>query len=216
VADDQFKVLTQFMILSLELEDQHEEEVENSYTYFRLRYFYLEFRWILKCISQNAYHQAIREMRFVLDSMVQAYYIDKEHLGTKRSCKLEIVRELDRFRQGQFISQTDLKKEDRSLLKVLYTELCQYVHPSFKEITDLQARSEGELRSLKFEQDPRMKELCSDLLNRTMDAVFYVALSLFPEISRPPKKFAKMGASFQRSAKALGLKLTSDKWLCES
>jgi hypothetical protein len=154
-------------------------------------------------------------MRFVLDSIVQAYYIDKEHLGTKRSCKLEIVKELDRLRQGQFIGHTDLKKEDGSVLKGLYGELCQYVHPSYKEITALQARSEKELKSLKFEPDPQMKEICSDLLNRTMDAVFYVALSLFLEISRPPKKFAKMGASFQRSAKALGLKLTSDKWLYE-
>lgn len=207
---EQFKILTQFMILSYEMRKNRKEECEHSLTFFRLVYFYHEFRWIRDCISQNAYHQAIRELRFILDSMVQAYYIDKEHPSTKMQCKLEIVKELDRHYRGQLIEPTGL--EHKETLKELYGELSGYVHSSYKELSALQSRSPRELESLKFEQDPEMEKICEAFLNRAMDAVFFVALSLFPDISRPPKRLENLGNSFRQSSRKLELKLTLSKW----
>lgn len=210
--DEQYKALVQFMILSSEVEDKRKEETENSLTFFRLIYLFHEFRWIRNCISQNAYHQAIRELRFILDSTVQAYYIDREHPDSKMQCKLEIVKELDRLHRGQLIEHTDLKKDAKQKVRYLYEELCKYVHPSYRELTSLQSRSRKERESLEFERDPEMEKICEGLVNRTMDAAFLVALSLFPEISNPPKKFEKMRSSFGRSTEALGFELTRSKW----
>jgi hypothetical protein len=125
-------------------------------------------------------------------------------------CKLEIVKELDRLYGGQLIERTDL--EQRPRLKKLYGELCAYVHSSYKELRSLQSRSPKELETLRFEQDSEMEAICQDFVNHTMDTVFFVALSLFPEILAPREKFMKMRTGLHQSLEKLGLELTLSKW----
>jgi hypothetical protein len=97
VFNEQVKLYIQFLIASYEIES--EEQVE-SLTFFRLLSFYRQIFWIEECIKGNAYHQAIRELRFMLDSLVQAYYVDKRHPTAKMQCKLEIVKELENLLYG--------------------------------------------------------------------------------------------------------------------
>jgi len=50
------------------------------------------------------------------------------------------------------------------------------------------------------------------IVNHTMDTVFFVALSVFPEILAPREKSMKMRTGLHQSLEKLGLKLTLSKW----
>lgn len=181
VLHKQIKVFTQFLMAFYDLYAKKRSAVRNSLTFFRMVFFYREFRWIQYCISQNAYHQCIRELRFILDSIIQAYYVDERHHNSRMSCKLEIVKEVDRWGfGGKLIEQTNLRhKQD---LKDLYGELSTYVHSTYRELTSSLPKKANQVADLRFEADNEMKNLCIDLTNQTIDAVFFVTLSLFPAI----------------------------------
>jgi hypothetical protein len=67
------------------------------------------------------------------------------------------------------------------------------------------------IASLKFEIDHEMAKVCWDFVNRTIDAIFFVMLSLFPEILGPETKFKKIRDDFPESLRKLGLRLTLTK-----
>jgi hypothetical protein len=210
MGEDQMKILVQFSLAAYELMEKRKEELDNSLSFFRLLFCYREMRWITDSIDQNAYHQAIRELRFVLESMIQAYYVDKNHLGSSIQCKLEIVKEIECFYGGKLIGRTDLTQKND--LNKLYTELCAYVHSSYKELVSSMPRNSKDIASLKFEVDHEMTKVCWDFVNRTIDAIFFIMLSLFPQILGPETKFKKTRDSFPDSMRNLGLRLTLTKW----
>ncbi len=208
--DKQLKVLVQFIMACHDVNDRNPKDVTHSLTFFRAISLYRELQWIADCISQNAYHQSIREMRFVLDSMVQAYYIDERHRDSQMPCKLEIVKEIEEWGFGRrLIDKTNLCH--KSDLKNLYGELSAYSHSTCKELVSSRSRKAKEIASLTFEEDIEMKNLCIEFLNRMLDAVLFVTLSLFPEILGPQTKLRKIKASLPISFKQLGFKLALNK-----
>jgi len=208
--DEQIKVLTQFIMVFYDLYARAPKEARNSLTFFRVASFYREFRWIQSCISQNAYHQCIRELRFVLDSIIQAYYVDERHYNTDMVCKLEIVKEIDRWGfGGRLIDQTNLGHKQN--LKDLYSELSTYVHSTHRELASSLPKKAKQVADLKFEANVEMTNLCTSFANQTLDAVFFVTLSLFPEIFGPRTKQKKIKASFPRSLQEFDCKLTLEK-----
>lgn len=208
--DKQIKVLVQFTMAFYDLYIRKRKEVRNSLTFFRVVSFYREFRWIQNCISSNAYHQCIRELRFVLDSIIQAYYIDERHHDSGMPCKLEIVKEIDRWGfGGRLIEQTNLgHKQD---LKDLYGELSSYVHSTHRELTSSLPKRAKQIADVKFKEESELETLCIKLTNQTIDAVFFVTLSLFPGIFGPQTKQTKIKASFPRSMDEFECKLTLEK-----
>jgi len=208
--DEQIKVLIQFIMAFYDLYIRTPKEVRNSLTFFRLLSFYREFRWVQSCISKNAYHQCIRELRFVLDSIIQAYYVDQRHFNSEMMCKLEIVKEIDRWGfGGRLVDQTDLgHKPD---LKDLYGELSTYVHSTYRELTSSLPKKAKQIADLEFKKDLELENLCVKLTNRTIDAVFFVTLSLFPNIFGPETKQTRIKASFPRSMEHFECELTLEK-----
>jgi hypothetical protein len=207
---DQIKILVQFSMAAYELMREKKKEAENSLTFFRLLFSYREMQWITDAINQNAYHQAIRELRFVLESFVQAYYVDKNHMGTDIKCKMEIVKEIECLFGAKLIDGTDLKKKNE--LNALYGELCDYVHGTFKELSFSMPKNYEAIAKLEFIYDKEMADVCWDFVNRTIDAIFFITLSIFPEILGPNTKYKEMKNSFSNSIRELGLKLTLTKW----
>jgi hypothetical protein len=209
VLDKQIKVLVQFTIAFYDLYTR-KRKVRNSLTFFRVVSFYREFHWIQNCLSSSAYHQCIRELRFVLDSIVQAYYIDERHHDSDMPCKLEIVKEIDRWGYGgKLIEQTNLRhKQD---LKDLYRELSTYVHGTHRELTSSVPKKPKKIADLIFEADGEMENLCIKLTNRTIDAIFFMTLNLFPGIFGPQAKQTRIKASFPRSMAEFECRLTLEK-----
>lgn len=207
--DRHYKVLAQFMIAAFELKhDEKRKEVKNSLTFYRLISFYREFKWLRKCIAENAYHLAIRELRFILDSMVQAYYVDKRHQAADITCKLEIIKEVEGLYGTKMIDETDLTHKTQ--LEKLYRGLCSYVHSSYEELIS-SGPVTTETTRLDFKPDLALSQLCKDFVNRTMDAVFFISLSLFPEILRSELKFQQMRTSVIKSLRELGFGLALSK-----
>lgn len=130
-------------------------------------------------VLSGLYHQSIRELRYIMESIIQAYYIDSEHPEAMIECKLEIIKEIDRLVGGRLIDRTDLghKKE----IKVLYSDLSKYVHSSFEEARSTIERGEVDHRvTFAFNKDLFYK--CLEFSNRVMDTSFFVILFLYPEI----------------------------------
>jgi hypothetical protein len=200
------KTLAQFLLASYEVEDKKQKA---SLTFFRLFSCLCEFKWIRKCISENAYHQAIRELRFVLDSLIKAYYVDREHPDSDMQCKLEIVKEVEDLYGSRLIDRTDL--EHGKALKKLYGELCKYVHSSYRELLSTRPRDSKKIANLEFEPDSEMENLCQDFVMRTMDVVFLVALGMFPEILGPATKYSKIRELWLEASKELGFEFALTK-----
>src|SRR3989304_10085094 len=60
------------------LDQLKEEQRYKSLILYRLLELNRQLLWICKCVLSGTYHTAIRELRFVFESFIQAYYVDKE------------------------------------------------------------------------------------------------------------------------------------------
>ena len=144
--------------------------------------------WLQFCAWSGAYHPLMRELRFILESCVQAYYIDKEHPDTESNCKFEILKEIENQRLigAKLIEATDLEYKDK--IKAIYSSLSKYVHSSPEEMDKikdvvLQRNSSNELKEIiSFAFDSNLLDKCIELTNKTMDIIYYIYLNLFPEI----------------------------------
>ena len=112
------------------------------------------FSWIKICLACGSYQSVFRELRFMLDGVAQACYIDINHFDASLSSKLEVYKALGDM--GGFIGSTlfdRLKRfEKKQALKDLYIELSRFVHPSIEESRRWIecAPPEGVVDSLKF------------------------------------------------------------------
>lgn len=151
----------------------------NSLLFFRFVELTKQLFWLHFSVLSGNYHQSIRELRYILESALQAYYIDREHPGTTMGCKLEIIKEIDKLIGGRLIDRTNL--EHKKEFKVLYSDLSKYVHSSYEELRPTIEKGEVDYRvTLAFNKELFYK--CMELTNRVMDIFLFVMLSLYPKI----------------------------------
>ena len=154
-------------------------------------------------VLSGQYHQSIREIRYVLESAIQACYIDIEHPEATIEWK---SREADKLYGSKLISNLDFKNDKKKMLKDLYHDLSQYIHSSYEELRPTIEKGEVSNRvTFAFNRDLFYK--CIDFTNRTMDAFFFMILSLYPEMVQKIKNNRKLMLSLQESR----YKLTSGK-----
>ena len=131
---------------------------------------------INKCVRSGAYHTAIRELRFVFESFIHAYYIDKEHPDSKMVCKLEIIKEIEKMLFGsKLIEKTDLKSKEK--LKSLYSRLSKCIHSSYEELSA--GKSDQPFLSA---YDKELFDKCYIFKNEVMDAIIFILISFDNEI----------------------------------
>ena len=92
-------------------------------------------------LSMNAlYRNAFDNIRHVLESIVQALYIDARHPDTRISVKIEILKEVENKREYhavRLIDELDIPRPhggSKNLLTKEYRKLSSIIHPSHKEI----------------------------------------------------------------------------------
>jgi len=155
------------------------EEQLNSMLMARLLELNNELLWILSnIIYHGAYHQVIRELRFVLDSMMQAYYLDTEHPDVDILCKLEIIKEIEKWAYGaRLIERLPLQHKDR--IGQLYSSLSKYSHSSYKEMEISIRRGKVGFR-VTPSFDEELFSLCESLTHQVMDAIYLAVLNQFP------------------------------------
>jgi hypothetical protein len=111
------------------------------------------FNWVKVCLACGSYQSVFRELRFMLDGVAQACYIDLNHVDASLPCKLEVYKALGEI--GGFIGTGLFERikdlPEKAQLKALYKELSRYVHPSVEESRKWieSSASEGAIDSLK-------------------------------------------------------------------
>jgi hypothetical protein len=117
------------------------------------------FNWIKVCLACGSYQSIFRELRFMLDGIAQACYIDLNHLKASLECKLEIYKALGEI--GGFIGSSLFDRikgfSEKQEIKELYSELSRFVHPSIEESRRRidSPPSKGVVDSLKFNKYDR-------------------------------------------------------------
>jgi len=126
--------------------------------------------WILHCVLSGAYHQAIRELRHSLETMIQAYYFDTNHPQTSIEVKMGILKTLEDIEkyptEKAIINATNLTQNQKDNLKQLYKDLSGYVHPSHTAI-------QSQYLHVDYNED--LLDKCEDFSKRVMDAIFELA-----------------------------------------
>ena len=93
------------------------------------------FNWIKICLACGSYQSVFRELRFMLDGVAQACYIDLNHFGASLVSKLEVYKALGEV--GGFIGSSLFDRikgfKKKQILKDLYAGLSRFVHPSIEE-----------------------------------------------------------------------------------
>ena len=93
------------------------------------------FNWIKVCLACASYQSVFRELRFMLDGVAQACYIDLNHFDASLVSKLEVYKALGDT--GGFIGSSLFDRikgfQKKQILKDLYAELSRFVHPSIEE-----------------------------------------------------------------------------------
>ncbi len=154
--------------------------LDNSLVFGRFVELHKNLNWIFVCVLSGSYHSAIRELRFVLDSMLQAYYLDKEHPAADVPCKLEVLREIERERFGSRIIER-IAVQDKAAIRDLYHELSQFVHSSYQEMKSV--LDQGLIMDrVTFDFDQASFDYCRVLTTRVLDVFFLLTLQNFPEL----------------------------------
>ena len=163
------------------LRSTSKEEQLNSMVVPRLIELNNQLFWILTNVIYNAaYHQVIRELRFILDSMMQAFYLDMQHPEADIYCKLEIVKEIEKEAFGtRLIERLPLQHKDG--IKQLYSLLSKYSHSSYEELESLILTGKVWVRVTPT-FDGELFAQCQNLTHKVMDVVYFVVLNRFPQL----------------------------------
>lgn len=122
------------------IEDKISKNIDRSFLVFRITEFHRTFTWLQTCLLLASYNTVFRELRFMIDAMVQAFYIDHNHPNASVETKFEILKALGNYGHfigGSLINKTKLPKGLRKKLRNLYGTLSNYVHPSYNESKDI-------------------------------------------------------------------------------
>jgi hypothetical protein len=91
--------------------------------------------WIEWLSMRGGYYQAIRELKSILESTIQAYYVDKEYQEIDVEGKLAVIREMTSSGShygNKLIDKARLSHIEN--IKILYKQLSQYVHPTTESL----------------------------------------------------------------------------------
>jgi len=157
------------------------EKLLNSCLGFRLFQLNKELIWLwLECTS-GIYDSAIRNLRYILESFLQAYYVDKEHPNANMECKLEILKEIDKLVGRRLIENLELDGKYKKQIRFLYDDLCKFAHPSFKEWQKI--IEEGKINSkVTFRYDKDSFEECIKFTDRVMDIIVFLLMNFCEEM----------------------------------
>lgn len=162
-----------FIDITTWLDNVIKEKREKSLFFYRLVELNKQLIWINKSVYSGAYYSAIRELRFIFESFIQAYYIDKEHPDSEMECKLEIIKEIEKLVGSRLIDKIDIG--NKSKLKKLYSKLCQYIHPSYEGLR-LPVKEGNIVESILFKYNQELFDNCYLLTNEVIDVIILLLM----------------------------------------
>jgi hypothetical protein len=141
----------------------------------------------------------------MLESSVQALYIDARHPNSDIKTKIEILKEVEdrmEYRAIRLIDELDIDFKDK--LKSEYRKLSRIVHPSHEQIVT-SIRETGNLESIPSPVECAKISEIYDSTKAMYDIFFFLYVKPFPQLRESLKKNPK----FVSSVKKYGLALVS-------
>lgn len=152
------------------------ERFLNSCLGFRLTQLNKELLWFWFECTSGVYDNAFRDLRYILESFLQAYYVDEGHQDATMECKLEILKEVDRVTGRKLIDRLHVDGKYKDQIKALYSELCKYIHPSYEEWKRL--IREGKVDSkITFHYDKELFEESIRYTDRVIDVIVFLLMN---------------------------------------
>jgi hypothetical protein len=143
---------------------------------------------ILFLSCNGLYRNAFDNVRYALESIVQALYIDHRHPETPLKTKIEILKEVEDKREYHVVRLIDeLKIDHKDMLKRQYKELSQVIHPSHKQIvTTLSDLMED--KGVPATVDCKEISKIYNSMIKMYDIFFFLFITHFPEVKITLKK----------------------------
>lgn len=144
--------------------------------------------YVLLLSCNGLYRTAFGEIRYLLELIFQALYIDQRHPNTDLRTKIEILKEVENkreYRSGRLIN--DLKIGFKGELRKEYRKLSRTIHPTHEQpITTMRDIMEG--GELPVTIDCKEISRIYNSMTRMYDIYFFLFLTYFPEMKDPLQK----------------------------
>lgn len=155
------------------------EESGNSMLVLRLLELQKILSWIQLSALYGAYRPLIRELRFTLESFLQAYYLETKYPSHTIESKHEILfADEKKLYGGRLIDKINIGSKEE--IRTLYQYLSKYQHGSYNELKTTVLDGNVAERVI-GDFDKELFDECMSLTNRVMDIVFYLILYKYPE-----------------------------------
>ncbi len=135
--------------------------------------------WIQNCVYCGQYYSTLRELRFLLEFMIKAYYLD--NLYPDKTIEFKIDKDKRKRLIGRkLIGKLDFSQNIKNKLNDLYDQLSAYTHPSKDELAQLM-NGKVELHTT-FSFNEIMFNKCVELTKKVVDSTFFIVLHRFPKV----------------------------------
>jgi len=160
---------------------------------------------ILFLSCNGLYRNAFDNIRYALESIVQALYIDLRHPEAGITTKIEILKEVEdkrEYHSARLIDELEINYKDR--LKKEYKRLSETIHPSHKRVV-------ATLDDISGDRGVPVTISCEEIskiynsMKKMYDILFLLFMVYFPEV----KKSLKENPDFIKDIKAYNLYLLS-------
>jgi hypothetical protein len=179
------------------------KKIKNSLTFSRFLQSTLHVNEISLLLMPANYTSGVQILRYYLESVIQAFYLDRRHPCFSIENKICILTETADSRE-YFVSRllekiSTARKED---VRMLYKDLSMISHPSHLDFPTVD-------EMIKYLEDKESKVDCKELIEvvslmmRTYDAIFFLVLEVFPEIKKTAKEHADVGKVVDRYSLSL-------------
>ncbi|MHA1638312.1 MAG: hypothetical protein ACTSUO_02730 [Candidatus Thorarchaeota archaeon] len=159
------------------------EELEKDMVFHFLKRMPNSALFIKTTILRGFYEPALRELRYVLENLLQSIYIDKKmgNASLDVKCRSVSMIEDSRFRGAELVKKCDLILDIKKKALEIYQKLSAYVHPSQVQIEKI---LDDEIPWLRVYNGGRFKYTSILYLN-AFDLVLSLLLSSYPKTIRP-------------------------------
>lgn len=164
---------------------------------------------ILFFAYNGLYRHAFNDIRYILESIIQSFYIDSTHPHSSFDTKIEILDEIEDKREYRAIGLIEHLSigENKNSLQREYTRLSEMIHHSHKQIVttiyDVFGGEQDKARPVRIDCKEVMK--IYESMKVMYDIFFSLYITYFPEF----KEFVKKDPEYTNIIKIYNLHLLS-------
>ncbi len=162
--------------------------------YFQFFRLFKEIYWLQFLFHTGNYPTVYRNLRYILEMICQAYYIDTKHPNLTLDEQIEKMTEIEERIYGWNIVSNALCKvfdkteqEIRARFKPLWDDLNKYAHPSARQMDLVAEKDFASLVTDSFNQSLARKLL--EETDQVVDIVYAIILTKFPKTISPVQQY---------------------------